>query len=126
MTAATAALDANDVISVIGTVVNPSGLTHAKTVPFNRVVAFADPGLGASPVWHGFTIDKTGIAMTDGVGVIGDERIRIDLSALAKLGDGLAWAPGSFYRRMARRCRCAAAVRSSRWNTSSPNAGCAP
>ena len=98
MTAATAALDANDVISVIGTVVNPAGLTHAKTVPFNRVAAFADPGLGASPVWHGFTIDQTGIAMTEGVGVVGDERIRIDLSALATLGDGLAWAPGSFFR----------------------------
>jgi glutamine synthetase len=97
MTAATAALDANDVIAVVGTVVNPSGLTHAKTVPFSRVNAFADPGLGASPVWHGFTIDQTGIAFTDDIGVVGDERIRIDLSAMALIGDGMAWAPGSFY-----------------------------
>ncbi|MCV7226317.1 glutamine synthetase family protein [Mycolicibacterium komossense] len=97
MTAATAALDANDVIAVIGTVISPSGLTHAKTVPFSRVNAFADPGLGASPVWHGFTIDQTGIAFTDDIGVVGDERIRIDLPALAILGGGMAWAPGSFY-----------------------------
>jgi glutamine synthetase len=98
MTASSAELDVNGVVAVIGTVVNPAGLTHAKTVPTQRTNAFADPGLGASPVWHGFTIDKTGIAMTEGVGVIGDERIRIDLSALAILGDGLAWAPGSFFR----------------------------
>jgi glutamine synthetase len=97
MTATPAELEANGVVTVLGTVMNPAGLTHAKTVPVARVNAFADPGLGASPVWHGFTIDQTGIAMTDGIGVIGDERIRIDLSALAILDDGLAWAPGSFF-----------------------------
>ncbi len=97
MTATSAELEANGVVAVIGTVVNPAGLTHAKTVPAARVDAFADPGLGASPVWHGFTIDQTGIAMTDGVGVVGDERIRIDLSALRLIGDGLAWAPGEFF-----------------------------
>jgi glutamine synthetase len=59
--------------------------------------AFADPGLGASPVWHVFTIDQTGIASGDNLGVVGDQRIRIDLSALRILGDGLAWAPGAFF-----------------------------
>jgi glutamine synthetase len=95
--AAIAKLEAEGVDAVIGTVVNPAGLTQAKTVPIRRTNAFADPGLGASPVWHAFAIDQTGIAYTDHFGVVGDQRIRIDLSALRILGDGLAWAPGSFY-----------------------------
>jgi len=94
---AIARLEAGGVEAVIGTVVNPAGLTHAKTVPLRRSGAFANPGLGASPVWHGFAIDQTGIAFTEGIGVVGDERIRIDLAALRTLGDGLAWAPGSFF-----------------------------
>ncbi|CAN5751202.1 glutamine synthetase family protein [soil metagenome] len=97
MTATLAELETSGVVTVVGTVVSPSGLTHAKTVPTYRLNAFADPGLGASPVWHGFTIDQTGIAFTDDIGVVGDERIRIDLAALSTLGDGLAWAPGSFF-----------------------------
>lgn len=58
---------------------------------------FADPGLGASPVFHAFTIDQTGIAMSEAIGVVGDQRIRIDLGALHILGDGFAWAPAAFY-----------------------------
>ncbi|HEY7052751.1 MAG TPA: glutamine synthetase family protein [Mycobacterium sp.] len=92
-----ASLEAGGIETVIGTVVNPAGLTLAKTVPLRRVTTFADPGLGASPVWHVFTIDQTGIAFTDALGVVGDERIRIDLTELRTLGDGLAWAPGSFF-----------------------------
>ena len=95
--ASIAQLEANGVVSVVGTVVNPAGLTHAKTVPLRRVNAFADPGLGASPVWHVFTIDQTGIAFTADLGVVGDERIRIDLTALRHIGDGIAWAPGEFF-----------------------------
>jgi glutamine synthetase len=95
--AAIAQLEAEGVDTVIGTVVNPAGLTHAKTVPIRQTNTFADPGLGASPSWHAFAIDQTGIAFTDDVGVIGDQRIRIDLSALRILGDGLAWAPGAFF-----------------------------
>lgn len=83
--------------TVLGTVVNPAGLTHAKTVPIRRTAAFADPGLGASPVWHGFAIDRAGIAFSEGISVVGDERVRIDLDGLRVLGDGLAWAPGAFY-----------------------------
>jgi glutamine synthetase len=95
--AAIAQLEADGVATLIGTVVNPAGLTHAKTVPLRRMGAFADPGLGASPVWHVFAIDQAGIVFGDAVGVVGDQRIRIDLSALRILGDGLAWAPGAFF-----------------------------
>jgi glutamine synthetase len=95
--AAIAQLEADGVATLIGTVVNPAGLTHAKTVPLRRMGTFADPGLGASPVWHVFAIDQTGIVVGDAIGVVGDQRIRIDLSALRILGDGLAWAPGAFF-----------------------------
>jgi glutamine synthetase len=95
--AAIAQLEAEGVDTVIGTTVNPAGLTQAKTVPIRRTNTFADPGLGASPVWHVFAIDQTGTAFTEGAGVIGDQRLRIDLSALRMIGDGLAWAPASFF-----------------------------
>ncbi|OBG18777.1 glutamine synthetase family protein [Mycobacterium sp. 852002-51057_SCH5723018] len=95
--AAIAQLEAEGVDTVIGTTVNPAGLTQAKTVPIRRTNTFADPGLGASPVWHAFAIDQTGTAFTDEVGVIGDQRLRIDLSALRMIGDGMAWAPASFF-----------------------------
>lgn len=90
-------LEDGDVDTVVGTVVNPAGLTHAKTVPIRRVPAFIDPGLGASPVWHGFAIDRAGIAFSEGISVVGDQRIRIDPAALRIIGGGLAWAPGSFF-----------------------------
>jgi glutamine synthetase len=95
--AAIARLEAEGVDIVIGTVVNPAGLTHAKTVPIRRTDTFADPGLGASPSWHAFAIDQTGIAFTDDVGVVGDQRVRIDLEALRNIGDGLAWGPAAFF-----------------------------
>lgn len=95
--AAIAQLEADGVATLIGTVVNPAGLIHAKTVPLRRMGTFADPGLGASPVWHAFAIDQTGIVFSDDITVVGDQRIRIDLGALRILGDGLAWAPGNFF-----------------------------
>lgn len=95
--AAIAQLEAVGVDTVIGTVVNPAGLTLAKTVPIQRTNTFADPGLGASPSWHAFAIDQTGIAFTADAGVVGDQRLRIDLSALRIVGEGLAWAPASFF-----------------------------
>src|SRR5208283_2898205 len=73
------------------------GLTLAKTVPIRRTNTFADPGLGASPSWHAFAVDQSGIAFTRDVGVVGDQRLRIDLSALRMIGDGLAWAPAAFF-----------------------------
>jgi glutamine synthetase len=90
-------LDANGVGTVVGTIVNPAGLTLAKTVPLHRAPAFVEPGLGASPTWHGFTIDQAGIAFTDQISVVGDQRIRLDPDALRAIGNGLAWAPGSFF-----------------------------
>ncbi|MDV3126337.1 glutamine synthetase family protein [Mycobacterium sp. 21AC1] len=95
--AAIAQLESDGVATLIGTVVNPAGLIHAKTVPLRRMGIFADPGLGASPVFHAFTIDQTGIVFSDAISVVGDQRIRIDLGALHILGDGLAWAPGGFF-----------------------------
>lgn len=95
--AAIAQLEADGVATLIGTVVNPAGLTLAKTVPLRRMGTFADPGLGASPVWHVFAIDQIGTVFGPGTGVIGDQRIRIDLSGLRILGDGLAWAPAAFF-----------------------------
>ncbi|OBI37206.1 glutamine synthetase family protein [Mycobacterium sp. E2238] len=92
-----AQLEAEGVDAVVGTIVNPAGLTLAKTVPIRRTNAFADPGLGASPSWHAFAIDQSGIAFTPDVGVIGDQRLRIDVSALRIVGDGLAWAPAAFF-----------------------------
>lgn len=95
--AAIAQLEAEGVDTVIGTVVNPAGLTLAKAVPIRQTNTFADPGLGASPSWHAFAIDQTGIAFTADVGVVGDQRLRVDLSALRIVGDGLAWAPAAFF-----------------------------
>jgi glutamine synthetase len=95
--AAITQLEAKGVDMVIGTVVNSAGLIHAKTVPIRRTNMFAGPGVGASPVWHVFAIDQRGIALTDNIGAVGDQRIRIDLSALRIIGDGLAWAPGAFF-----------------------------
>ena len=95
--AAIAQLEAEGVDTVIGTTVNPAGLSQAKTVPIRRTNMFADPGLGASPSWHAFAIDQSGIAFTDDVGVVGDQRLRIDLSSLRIVGDGLAWAPAAFF-----------------------------
>ena len=97
MTTPATQLEADGVDTVVGTVVTPAGLTHAKTVPVRRLNAFADAGLGFSPVTHGFAIDRAGIAFADGITVVGDERIRIDLDALRTIGDGLAWAPASFF-----------------------------
>ena len=89
------AADGNSLI--IGTIVNPAGLTLAKTVPAGGAARFVDPGLGASPTWHGFVIDQAGIAFTHDISVVGDQRVRIDADALRVIDDGLAWAPGSFY-----------------------------
>ncbi|SDU44509.1 L-glutamine synthetase [Gordonia westfalica] len=82
---------------LLATVVNPAGLTLAKTVTPDRVPAFASVGLGASPSWHAFAIDQTGIAFSDEVGVVGDQRIRIDLDARVDVDPTLSWAPGEFF-----------------------------
>ena len=82
---------------LIGTIVNPAGLTLAKVVSASAAATFADPGLGASPTWHGFVIDRTGIAFTDAISVVGDQRLRLDRHAIRPIDGGLAWAPASFF-----------------------------
>jgi len=82
---------------VIGTIVNAAGLTLAKVVSDSAAARFADPGLGASPTWHAFAIDRAGIAFTDAITVVGDQRLRIDRHAQRRIADGLSWAPASFF-----------------------------
>lgn len=81
---------------LVGTIWNTGGLILAKTVPPERAAALADPGVGASPTWHAFTIDQGGIAFTDRIGGVGDQRMRIDSDAVRVFSDGLAWGPMSF------------------------------
>lgn len=81
---------------VIGSMVNASGITLAKSVPVARLGAFCQSGMGAAPVWDVFTIDG-GIAFTESISAVGDRRLRIDLDALRSLSDGRAWAPTSIY-----------------------------
>ncbi|MET1021403.1 MAG: glutamine synthetase family protein [Arthrobacter sp.] len=82
--------------SVIGTVVNASGLTLAKSVPLARLAAFHESGMGAAPVWHVFTVDG-GIAFTDNITPVGDLRLRIDIAALRVLPGTRAWGPANFF-----------------------------
>ena len=82
---------------IIGTIVNPAGLTLAKVISAGAAARFADPGLGASPTWHGFAIDRAGIAFTEAITVVGDHRLRIDLHAMREIEAGLSWAPASFF-----------------------------
>lgn len=89
-------LTERDVSTLIGTVWNPNGLLLAKSVPVQRADAFVETGLGASPTWHGFTIDQGGIAITDTITPVGDQRLRLDPDAVRILGDGLAWGPAQF------------------------------
>ena len=62
---------------VLGTVVDPAGVTRAKAVPRDRLPVFVDVGMGASPSWNVFCVDF-GIAFTPALGVTGDLRLRID------------------------------------------------
>ncbi|MEQ0726838.1 hypothetical protein ABLO01_17010, partial [Mycobacterium tuberculosis] len=82
--AAIAQLEAEGVDTVIGTVVNPAGLTQAKTVPIRRTNTFANPGLGASPVWHTFCIDQCSIAFTADISVVGARKTRKRFTINAK------------------------------------------
>ena len=89
-------LQAAGVRTVIGTVVNASGLTLAKSVPLARLKTFHESGMGAAPVWHVFTIDG-GIAFTDSITPVGDMRLRIDIAELRVLPGTRAWAPANFF-----------------------------
>lgn len=96
MTSLAEDLLARQVSVLIGTIWNPNGLLLAKMVPARRADAFVETGLGASPTWHGFTIDQGGIAFTDAITPVGDLRLRIDPAAVRVIDDGLAWGPARF------------------------------
>jgi glutamine synthetase len=79
-----------------GTVVDPAGVIRAKHVPTARARAFHVGGMGASPTWSVFCIDNA-IAFTPRLGVVGDLRLRADLSVARPVGDGLAWSPAEMF-----------------------------
>ncbi|MGH3585045.1 MAG: glutamine synthetase family protein, partial [Pseudonocardia sp.] len=79
-----------------GSVVDPAGVIRAKHVPVHRADVFHVHGMGASPSWNVFCVDNA-IAFTPRFGVVGDLRLRADLTALRVLGDGLAWAPAEMF-----------------------------
>ena len=81
---------------VLGTVVDPAGVTRAKAVPRDRLPVFVDAGMGASPSWNVFCVDF-GIAFTPALGVTGDLRLRIDPHVLTVVDDGVAWAPADLH-----------------------------
>jgi glutamine synthetase len=77
---------------LLGTVVDSAGVLRGKQVTAARAGTFATRGIGASPSWAVFAVDDF-LAFTPSIGVVGDMRLRADLSAAADIGDGLAWAP---------------------------------
>lgn len=77
---------------VLGTVVDSAGVIRGKQVTASRAEILATRGVGASPSWAVFSVDDA-LAFTPSIGVVGDMRLRADLSAAADIGDGLAWAP---------------------------------
>ena len=70
-----------------GAIVDMAGVARAKYVPAARLEAFHTVGMGASPSWSVFALDGS-IAFTPGLGVVGDNRIRIDPANVRCVGDG--------------------------------------
>lgn len=83
-------------VLVGGSIVDMAGVARAKYVPAARLEAFHTVGMGASPSWSVFCVDGS-IAFTPELGVVGDNRIRIDPANLRTLDDGVGWAPGDFH-----------------------------
>jgi glutamine synthetase len=77
---------------VLGTMVDSGGVLRGKQVTAGRADVFATAGLGASKSWVVFCIDDA-LAFTPSYSAVGDMRMRADLSAVADIGDGIAWAP---------------------------------
>ena len=75
-----------------GVVADSGGILRAKIVPPARMEAFATAGMGISPTWPVFCVDKV-LAMTDTLNVVGDLRLTADLERAVVLDDGFAWAP---------------------------------
>src|SRR5260370_33756104 len=64
---------------LVGSVVDMAGVGRAKSVPVRRAASFHVAGMGAAPTWNVFCIDNT-IAVTARLGVVGDLRLRVDLT----------------------------------------------
>jgi len=91
-----AQLEAEGVDTVIGTVVNPAGLTQAKTSQSSGPAC--SPIRVWAPALRGMPLPSTKRAsLHRRYRVVGDQRVRIDLSALRIFGDGLAWGPAAFF-----------------------------
>ncbi|GAA4364458.1 glutamine synthetase family protein [Nocardioides caricicola] len=85
-----------DLAVVGGSIVDMAGVARAKYVPAARLDAFHTVGMGASPSWSVFCVDGS-IAFTPELGVVGDNRIRIDRGQVRTVEDGVGWAPGDLY-----------------------------
>jgi len=96
LASARARLEDAEVRLLSGSVVDPAGVIRAKHVPAHRADAFHSAGMGASPSWNVFCVDNA-IAFTPRFGVVGDLRLRADLTGLRVLGGGLAWAPAEMF-----------------------------
>lgn len=83
-------------VLVGGSIVDMAGVARAKYVPVSRLDAFHTVGMGASPSWSVFSVDGS-IAFTPELGVVGDNRIRIDPANVRTVEDGVGWAPGDLY-----------------------------
>jgi glutamine synthetase len=81
---------------LVGSVVDMAGVGRAKSVPIARAATFHRVGMGASPTWNLFCIDNA-VVVTDRVGVVGDVRLRADLTAARVLDGGYAWAPAEMF-----------------------------
>jgi glutamine synthetase len=82
---------------VAGSIVDMGGgVARSKQAPLHRADTFQRSGLGASPTWIVFCIDNV-IAFTPELNVVGDLRLRADLTAYRLVGDRMAWAPGEFF-----------------------------
>lgn len=89
-------LRAEGVELVAGSLTDLAGVTRAKYVPLHRLSAFEQSGMGVSPSWSVFCVDS-GIAFTPTIGVVGDQRIRIEPAGLRLVEEKVAWAPASLY-----------------------------
>lgn len=78
--------------TLTGVVSDTGGVIRGKSVPAARVEDFARAGMGASPSWAVFCVDR-GIAFTDDLNAVGDLRLVADLSAAQVLDGGFGWAP---------------------------------
>lgn len=78
--------------TLTGVVSDTGGVIRSKTAPAARLETFARSGMGASQTWPVFAVDN-GIAMHEGMGVVGDLRLVADLGRAVVLPNGAGWAP---------------------------------